>query len=37
VVQALEARRPQPAIVTTPQEEGESAWVYRFPDASTGP
>jgi hypothetical protein len=37
VVQALEARRPQPAIVTTPQEEGESAWVYRFPDASPGP
>jgi len=31
VVQALEARRPQPSIITTPQEKGESAWLYRFP------
>jgi hypothetical protein len=34
VAQALEARRPQPAILTTPQEEGEGAWVYRFPEAA---
>jgi hypothetical protein len=31
VAQALEARRPLPSIVATPQEEGESAWLYRFP------
>ncbi len=31
VAQALEARRPQPVIQATPQEEGESAWLYRFP------
>jgi mannosyltransferase len=36
VVQALEARRPRPTIVTTPQEEGESAWVYKFPEATAG-
>jgi mannosyltransferase len=31
VAQALEARRPRPTILATPQEEGESAWLYRFP------
>lgn len=31
IAQALEARRPQPQILATPQEEGESAWLYRFP------
>ena len=31
VAQALEARRPRPQILATPQEEGESAWLYRFP------
>jgi mannosyltransferase len=36
VAQALEARRPQPAIRNTPQEDGESAWVYRFPPAQPG-
>ena len=30
VAQALEARRPLPQILATPQEEGESAWLYRF-------
>ncbi|CAN5607346.1 hypothetical protein BH18ACT1_BH18ACT1_04240 [soil metagenome] len=30
VVQALESSRPGPRIVLSPQDEGESSWLYRF-------